>query len=150
MTAERSGKGSEIIFRTLDPSIGSGRELARFKNEHANDFGSDISPDGSTVALFRQLDNRLRLLSLRNDSAISEIRVKGDTHLTTISWAASGKGWFGSNHTQEGADFLYIDLQGNTRRLWHLDGYNVLLWGRPSPDGVIWPSRGVLAIPTCG
>jgi hypothetical protein len=45
------------------------------------------------------------------------------------------KEWFASNQTQQSADLLYIELDGNTHHLWHLDGYNILLWGRPSPDG---------------
>ena len=135
VTAERAANGKQIIFRALNPIHGGGQELARFKDEHADEFGFDLSSDGSRIVLFRHYDGRLRLLSLRTPSAIPEIRIKGDVHVRTLSWAASGMGWFASNQTQEGADLIHVDLRGNTRTLWHLDGYNVFLWGRPSPDG---------------
>ncbi len=133
--ADRTANGKQIIFRALDPIRGASQELARFNDEHAGEFGFDLSPDGNTAVLFRHYDGRLRLLSLRTPSAVPEIRIKGDVHVRTLSWAASGRGWFASNQTQEGADLLYVDQRGNTRRLWRVDGYNVFLWGRPSPDG---------------
>jgi len=135
VTAQWTGNGKEIVFRLLDPITGGGGKLARFADEHANEFGFDLSPDGNTIVLFRQGDNRLRLLSLRGNSLISEIGIREDIHIRTISWSPGGKGWFASNLMQDGADLLYVDLHGNTRRLWHLDGFNVFLWGRPSPNG---------------
>lgn len=135
VAAERTTNGKGLVFKALDPLKGVGQELARFNDEHANEFGLDLSFDGSRIVLFRPFDNRLRLLSLRGDSALTELRIKGNVHVRTISWAPNGKGWFASNQTQEGADLLYVDQRGNTRRLWHVDGYNVFLWGRPSPDG---------------
>jgi Tol biopolymer transport system component len=135
VTAELTANGKEVIFRTLDPIEGGGRKLARFNDEHANEFGFDLSSDGSTIVLFRQLDNRLRLLSLRDNFAIADVPIKGDVHVETISWTPNGKGWFVSNQKQGGADLLHIDLHGNSHNLWHRDGWNVFLWTRPSPDG---------------
>jgi len=52
MITERSPDRRQLIFTAIDPVKGRGRELARFDvDDPESDYASDISPDGSRIAL---------------------------------------------------------------------------------------------------
>ena len=54
--------------------------------------------------------------------------------MTTVAWAADGKGLFASSFTDRGAVILNVDLQGNARFIWEHAG-GVGTYAVPSPDG---------------
>jgi Tol biopolymer transport system component len=136
---ELADNNREIVFTALDPLKGRGRQLVRFRDEHAPDGRVDdlywrLSPDGKRVALVKQFEGRIRLLSLEWGS-VQQIDVKAGAHIRPFDWAADGKGFFASVAVQQGAQLAYIDLKGNLRSLWQDNGYNAGLIPRPAPDG---------------
>jgi serine/threonine protein kinase len=135
VSAEMAPDKKNLIFTLLDPLRGTRNELARFSDEHADQFGWDLSPDGQWVVLFTELETKLHLLSLYRRSILQTILIRGAARLRAVSWAADGKGFFVCNTTLTGAHLLYVDLKGNAHRLWGVNGANVFLSARPSPDG---------------
>jgi len=133
--AELNSDKTAIIFIAMNPVQGRRDEIGRFPSEHADQFAWDLSPDGGRVAVFREFDQQFHLVTLRKKAPVQDIPVKGGAQLRTLSWAADGKGLFGSRAIQQGAELLYIDLAGNSHILWRLRGRDTFLWGRPSPDG---------------
>ena len=135
VVAETTPDGKQIVFSALDPMNGKGRELAQFGGEFTDEFGWDLSPDGTQLVLFRNLDSHFRILKLASGQPVREVRTDNDTHLRNLHWAADGKGVFASAPTQHGARLVYVDLHGKLHQLWEVKGFNPFLAGRPSPDG---------------
>jgi eukaryotic-like serine/threonine-protein kinase len=131
--AERSADRKQLVFTAFDQVKGRGRELTRFNTEATADYWWDLSPDGTRLAIVKSRDGRIRILSL-NGRAPQEITVKGWNTLTTVTWAANGKGLFASSFTDRGAVVLSVDPLGNAHLLWeHLGGIDT--YAVPSPDG---------------
>src|SRR5262252_8532511 len=59
--SELTGDRKEIIFTALDPVKGRGPELARFQDDDAESLFWKLSPDGSRVAIVRDLEGRIRV-----------------------------------------------------------------------------------------
>ena len=135
VVAETTPDGKQIVLSAFDPISGKGRELTRLSDDHTDELGWDLSPDGTQVVVCRDFDSHFQILTLGSTQGVREIQTKNGTHLKNLEWAADGKGLFGSVPTQRGADLVHLDLQGNLRRLWELRGYNVFLAARPSRDG---------------
>jgi serine/threonine protein kinase len=131
--AERSADHKQIVFTAFDPVKGRGRELARFNGDASSNYWWDLSPDGTRLAILKSRDGRIQILSL-NGPQPQDITVKGWNTLTTVSWAANGKGLFASSFSDRGPAVLSVDLQGKATLLWEhrggIDSYAV-----PSPDG---------------
>lgn len=134
VVSELTGDKKEIVFTAMDPAMGLGRELARFRDEHAQDLYWHLSPEGKRIALVKQFEGRIRLLSLEHQ-AVRQIDIKGGAQLRPFSWSADGKGFFASVMVQQGADLAYVDLQGVARSLWERRGQNVFIIPSPAPDG---------------
>jgi len=127
----------QLVFTALDPVKGRGRELARLNVNpdvlHGRDWG--ISPDGSNIAVLREDEGKIHLLSLSGEPE-QIINLSRSSSLNGLTWDANGKGFFSSSVTQRSAVLLYIDLQGNARVLWEQRGRaGDMLRGLPSPDG---------------
>jgi serine/threonine protein kinase len=131
--AERSADRKQLVFTAFDPVNGRGRKLVELKTDAIAAYWWDLSPDGTRIAILKSREGRIQILSL-NGRAPQEITVKGWNTLTTVTWAADGKGLFASSFTDRGAVLLSVDPQGNARLLWeHLGGIDT--YAVPSPDG---------------
>jgi len=131
--AERSADRKQLVFTAFDAMNGRGRELARFNTDPIADYRWDLTPDGTRLAIVKVREGQIQILSLTG-GASREITVKGWDTLTTVAWAADGKGLFASSFSERGTVVLSVDLQGNTRLLWeHEGGHDT--YAVPSPDG---------------
>ena len=131
--AERSADHKQLVFTAFDPLKGRGREIAKSDSDPTADYEWDLSPDGRRIAILKNRDGQVHILSL-NGQAPQVITAKGWKILTSAAWAADGKGLFVSSYTPRGADLLHMDLQGNTHFLWEQGG-GFGTYGVPSPDG---------------
>jgi len=138
--AERTSDRKQIVFTLLDPVNGRGRELARSNTDVKKAYHWDLSPDGTRIALLKHRDGMVQILSL-NGFAPRQIISRKVATLSSVVWAADGKGLFVSSYTARGADMLHMDLQGNTRLLWEHPG-GIDIYGVPSPDGRHLAMRG--------
>jgi serine/threonine protein kinase len=130
--SEQSEDGKQLMFIELDPLKGRGRELARFTTEPGADYDWSLSPDAGLIAIRKNMEARLHLLSLRGQQP-QEITIKGWTNLLNMDWAADSKGLFTSAILQGSSMLLYVDLKGNAHRLWEQRG-SLGTWGVTSPD----------------
>jgi eukaryotic-like serine/threonine-protein kinase len=131
--AERSADRKQLAFTDFDPVTGQRHELAELKTDATADYQWDLSPDGTRIAILKNREGRIQILSL-NGRAPQEITVKGWNSLTRADWAADGKGLFVSSRNERDPVLLSVDLQGNTRLLWEHAG-SFTTYGVPSPDG---------------
>jgi eukaryotic-like serine/threonine-protein kinase len=130
--AERAADRKTIVFSALDPVNGRGRELAALKTEGTDDYQWDLSPDGGRIAVLKNHEGRIQILSL-NGLSPKDITVHGWKTLTSVVWATDGRSLFVSNPKGGGSVLLGVDLQGNARILWENAGGTT--YGVPSPDG---------------
>ncbi len=129
------GEPKQFVFSVFDSVKGNPREVAKL-DEAANGWNWGLSPDGTAIAVvtFGASDNRIRLISLKGQSA-REITVKDWTSFTSLDWAADGKGFFvSSNPTGRLSTLLYVDLMGNAHSLWQVKNFQAT-WAIPSHNG---------------
>jgi serine/threonine protein kinase len=138
--AERSADLKQLVFTAFDAVKGRGRELARSNVDPTTYYHWDLSPDGTRIALLKQRDNRIEILSLIG-GVKQEVVVKGWDFLKSVRWTANGTGLLVSSYGELGAVMLHLDLQGNARLLWEHPGV-VDIYGVPSPDGRHLAMRG--------
>jgi Tol biopolymer transport system component len=134
VVGEISSDGKRLVFSVIDPLQGVGGKLAEFANENPDEFAWDLSPDGRRIVLHRDMGADFDILTLGMNPTIETVHTGGE-HLRMLTWAADGRGLFGSLPSQHGAELVHVDLSGRVRKLWELRGYNVFLAGRSSPDG---------------
>ena len=127
----------EYVFYALDPIQGKGRELGRtpWIPGILNDWG--VSPDGSMAALPSHDPShpKIRIVPLGQDSrhGEQEIPVHITGSLSSVAWAADGRGWYVSTRTDVDASLLFVNWRGETHLL--RESPTSILWGVPSPDG---------------
>jgi Tol biopolymer transport system component len=131
--AERSADRTQLVFTAFDPVKGRGGEMAKLKADATTDYHWDLSPDGTRIAILKHREGRVQILSL-NDRTPREITAKGWNTLTSVAWAADGKGLFVSSLTDRGSVLLSVDLNGNAGILWEQTGGHHT-YAVPSPDG---------------
>jgi len=132
---ERSADKKQLIITALDLLKGRGRELARFDTNDGNGFYHwDISPDGRRIAMLYPLSGRIVTIPISGNGRRQEFTIKDWRRLGSFDWAADGKGFFTSSMTPSGAVLLHIDLRGDARVLWEVNG-GTAAWATPSPDG---------------
>jgi serine/threonine protein kinase len=131
--AERSADRKQLVFAAFDPGKSRGRKLAELKTDATADYQWDLSPDGARIAILKNLEGRIQILSL-NGRTPQEITVKGWNILTNAVWTVDGKGLFVSSLKEGGSVLLGVDLQGNARILWEHTG-GLRTYGVPSPIG---------------
>ena len=86
-----------------------------------------------SIAICDYSSGRIDILSL-DGTPPRHLQLKDWNSLYSIAWAADGKGLFVSSQLVRGSVLLYVDLHGNARTLWKLDGA-IGMWVVPSPDG---------------
>jgi Tol biopolymer transport system component len=131
--AERSTDSKQLVFTAFDSAKGRGRELAKFSTVPATDYWWDFSPDGTRIAIVKNREGHIHILSL-NGRAPRDITVKGWNTLTSAAWAADGKSLFASSFGERGPVLLSVDFQGNAQFLLEQPG-GIDTYAVPSPDG---------------
>jgi eukaryotic-like serine/threonine-protein kinase len=125
---------NSFVFVTFDSTNGSQREVAKL-NQTPNGWNWSLSPDGTTVAAMENGANRqIQLISLTGQPART-INLKDWDNLSSIDWAADGKGFFiSSNPAGHLSTLLYVDLAGNAHPLWKVKNFQST-WAIPSHNG---------------
>jgi len=131
--AEDDAAHKQFIFWELDPMKGRGRELARTGvSEPVKSL--DLSPDGTRMAWYAGQTGPIQLISFRGEPT-QEVPVIGwKGLLSSLNWAADGKGLLVCSLKEQSAVLLYVPLRGEARVVWELPGagdLDVI----PSPDG---------------
>jgi Tol biopolymer transport system component len=125
----------EILFTFFDPLHDRGAEAARVRALPAKFFW-DLSPDGSRLAFgeFKSEENdAITILTLR-DGTTHPLQLSGVSNLSSLSWAAGGRGLFVTTKRREGSDLLHVGLDGKVTVLLEDTG-RVFLSPRPSSNG---------------
>ena len=124
----------QLIFYTLDPLLGQGKEVIRTKLGEAKDLRWAISPDGSHIAIasWNQLREQLRILDLPNGTE-RVLQLPRAWEIRYHYWAADSKAVFAS--VQSATSLIArIDLDGKTHTLLDV-GAGVVRDPCPSLDG---------------
>jgi Serine/threonine protein kinase len=123
----------EFVLWTFDPVDGNPHELTRFQKQ-SGIWNWGLSPDGTTIALTKASDSRIRLISLVGQPN-RELSLKNWNNFTSLDWAADSKGLFlTSNSTGWTSSLLYADLEGNAQELWRVKSA-MPSWAIPSRNG---------------
>jgi hypothetical protein len=132
--AETSEDRKQLIVTSLDAMKGRGPELMRFPVvPNDNRWFLEVSADGTRIAVIRSPASSIYVFSVHG-RPVQEIKVRNWSNLRIFTWAISGKGLFLDEGIRSGQVLLYVDLQGNTHRLWENTG-STDAEARPSPDG---------------
>ena len=125
----------EILFTFFDPVHGRGSEAARVRALPAKFFW-DLSPDGSQVAYgeFKSEENDSIMILTLKDGTARQLQLVGQSTLSSLSWAARGRGLFITTKRREGSDLLHVGLDGKITVLREETG-RVFVSPRPSPNG---------------
>jgi len=136
---EQTADHKQMVVTTFDPIAGRGPELARFDLSRDIDLTVDnilcaISPDGTRLAITRSPEGPIEIHPLRGGPTTT-IRVEGSRNFYGLTWAPDENGFFLESRTEDTAELLHVDLQGNTSTLWKRRGTGARAMGTPSPDG---------------
>lgn len=128
-----------MVVTAFDAVGGRGPELARFDLSRDIDITVEnilcaISPDGTRLAITRSPEGPIEIHSLTGGPTTT-VRVQGSRKFFLLDWAAAQNGFFLESHTEDTAELLHVDLQGNTSTLWKRRGSGARAAGIPSPDG---------------
>jgi serine/threonine protein kinase len=127
---------TQLSIYSLDAQQGKGRKITSTHLGSSAPVATDISPDGSDVAVQMPVERRIRVLSL-NGGPSRDVAITGwALDPTPFYWSADGAGWYVSSTSPRypaGTDLLRIDLNGHVRVVFH---QNVRDWTSaiPSPD----------------
>jgi len=134
--AERSDDRKQAIISSFDPWTGKGSELTRITlDAKLNDWSLALSPDATRLAVIRNAESAVEILSLHGDLK-REIRVRGWSNLSEVRWTADGRGFFVTSVTPSGgAVLLHVNAQGEAQILRENPGGDYSP-GVPSPDGL--------------
>jgi hypothetical protein len=129
--------GNDLVFYSLDPVRGKGKELGKTVLRPYFGWDWDVSPDGSRLALIglAKHDGRIEVLTFSN-STWHEISPEPPLGLPMfIAWAADGNGFFLDSWDNNSRNLLHVTLTGKVDPLLrngYRQGMGKLL---PSPDG---------------
>jgi len=135
---ERMADGKELVFSSLDPVRGRGKEITRMNVHFSSDYDWDLSPDGSQIAIHKRTERPIQLIPLVGGAA-KQLDTTGWNSIENLHWAADGKGFYAASRTADSSVLLYLDMQGTSRVVWEQKGTMGNLQpgtsGIPSPDG---------------
>ena len=124
-----------LAVSVLDPVKGRGPELFRFPfGRNDENWFLDLSPDGTRIAVTRNLAGPIYILSLHGE-VLQQVRVKDWSDVGPFTWAADGNGFYVTAHIGSGKEMMHVDLQGNAHPLWKLSGGSFQTIAHASPDG---------------
>jgi len=133
VVGERSADRKQISFHAFDPAKGIGPQLAEFAALPEVSYESRLSPDGTRIAVYRPGENHIHILWV-NGQPPQDIVVKGWNETGDVFWAADSKSFFVSSSKNQVPVVLHVDLQGNAKVLWEVQG-GTSTCAVPSPDG---------------
>jgi DNA-binding winged helix-turn-helix (wHTH) protein/Tol biopolymer transport system component len=121
--AEHTPDYTHLVFTEVSQERGRGSEVARFAIEPTPDahYNWNLSPDGSRLAILKQSETAITLMSLINNSA-QQISIRAWPKLYNLDWDADGNGFYVSALASGGSTLLHVDLQGNAHSLWYAKG----------------------------
>lgn len=122
----------QLVFWSVDPVSGRGPELGRFKVDWKSDYGWQLSPDGTRIAIQRRGGPEIYVLSIGTHT-LKTISIRGWDNGISLDWAADGSGFFICT-LKPRAILLHVDLEGHATQLWEPKG-STTTWALPSPDG---------------
>ncbi len=132
-------KDQQLIFSHLDPLRGKAEEIGRLAGYQSPSPRWDLSPDGSRITIVDPAEGKGEVKILRlADRQVTVLPVRGWKwqFLSTISWAADGKGMFAQAQDFISIALLSIDENGNPRVLQQLPAGSAWIPDIvPSPDG---------------
>ena len=135
---ERMADGKELVFSSLDPVSGRGKEMTRMNVDFSSDYDWDLSPDGSQIAIHKRTETPIQLILLVGGAA-KQLNAPGWNSIENLHWSADGKGFYAASRTADSSVLLYLDMQGTSRVVWEQKGTMGNLQagtsGIPSPDG---------------
>jgi len=150
--AETTPDHTQLVFTEVDPVRGRGREITRFEIKTTPDahYSWDLSADGTRIAILKQSEATITLLSLVSNSTRA-IAVKASPKLYSLDWSADGQGLFVSALGDGGSTLLHLDLKGKAQTLWYSKGGmrqpgDLFLSGVLAPRAVPSPDGRYLAI----
>jgi hypothetical protein len=141
--AEETPDHTELVFTEVDPMSGRRGERARFGigPTRASQYDWDVSPDGSRIAILKQSETTITLLSLIDNSS-RQISVGAWPKLYSLDWNAGGDGLFVSALANGGSALLHLDLNGDAQKLWYVQG------GIRRPGDLFLPTLAPRAVPS--
>ena len=129
------GEQGQLIFYTLDPMQGLGKEISRTKLATADSLQLGLSPDGSRVAIASrdQLRGSVRIVDLAAHTE-RNLSMPPGSAIVNLAWTSDGKALLASVGSASGFSLTRVELDGRTHIL--LDrgvaGFDNLV---PSPNG---------------
>ena len=141
--AEETADHTELLFTEVDPIRGRGGARARFGigPTPAAQYDWDVSPDGTRIAVLKQSESTITLLSMADNSSL-HFSVRASSKLYSLDWSADGHGLFVSALANGGSTLLHLDLNGHARKLWYFKG------GLRRPGDLFLPSLAPSAMPS--
>jgi hypothetical protein len=122
----------QLVFWSVDPVSGRGPELGRFKVDWKSDYGWQLSPDGTRIAIQRRGGPEIYVLSIGTHT-LKNISIRGWDNGISLDWVADGSGFFICT-LKPRAILLHVDLEGHATQLWEPKG-STTTWALPFPDG---------------
>jgi len=119
--AERSDDASRVLVSEFNPSRGRGARITEFDQELSERLNMALSTDGKWLASMPSPSGPIRLISLRGRPE-RRIPTPGLNTKQFVRWSNSGKGLYVTNEVKGGSDLFYLDMKGNSKKLWHNDG----------------------------
>ena len=103
--------GKELVFSSLDPVSGRGKEVTRMNVDFSSDYDWDLSPDGSHIAIHKRTETPVQLIPLVGGAA-KQLEATGWNSIENLHWTADGKGFYAASRT---ADSSVFALSGYAR-----------------------------------
>ena len=129
-------EGKDLVFYSLDPVRGKGERLEKMEVSAASFLSWNVSPDGSRLALVDlKYKGRIEVLTF-SDRAWHEVSAEsGWGDLTSVAWAADGKGFFVASWLPDSFNLLHVTLTGKVKPLLRNAHRQWMDSPLPSPDG---------------
>jgi Tol biopolymer transport system component len=137
--AEQPYDRKQIIFFELDPLKGRGKEFLRFETDPSGIYQWALSPDSTRMAVMNPKEGKVHVLHL-DGRPTEEIVVKNSNLGDAFDYAADNNGFFIDYSTPHGTALAFLDLHGNTHKIWEQPGIvsptlGLSTWGIQSRDG---------------
>jgi eukaryotic-like serine/threonine-protein kinase len=125
----------QLIFYSLDPLQGQGKQVGATKMSHPNDLNWSVSADGWRIAITSsdQLKEQVRILDLAN-GAEHNVQLPAGWYIWSLSWTQDGKALFAAAQSTQYM-IARIEVDGKIRVLLDKRREHWLYAPISSPDG---------------